>query len=128
MKQNLAFEVFQEKFDHVFFDLIEDQFGIFHQTAGNGLDNRLQHQQVFHFGNVRNIDMLFAQVSYFSFRATVTVNDPFGIQRMEIFQLGESLCRFDYFWATSHRFYLVVGKDKRVEAAVYAVGVGPFDE
>ena len=72
--------------------------------------------------------MLLAQVSYFSFRAAVTVYDSFRIQGMEIFQLAECLCRFDHFLATSHRFYFVVGEDKRVEAAVYAVGVGSFDK
>ena len=42
--------------------------------------------------------MLFAQVSYFSFRATVTVNDPFGIQRMEIFHWANAFVVSITFW------------------------------
>ncbi|MFQ9021279.1 MAG: hypothetical protein ACLR6J_07695 [Parabacteroides merdae] len=50
--------------------------------------------------------MLFAQVSYFSFRATVTVNDPFGIQRMEILSTGRDAFVVPItFLATSHRFF-----------------------
>ena len=128
MQNHLAFQIFLEQPDHIFLYLPEDLFGVSHQAAGNCFDDRFKHQQVLHFSNVGNEDVLVTQIVYLSLCTTITVNDTHRFQCVEILQLAESFCRFDHFLAASHRFDHKVGEDKRVETVVDAVGIGTFDK